>query len=437
MSDFFQIAVLFIAILLFSILAFKRISAVILGPLLAIFIILSTRMPIFQTMLENYMKTAADYVQKYFLIFFLGALFGVIYQHTHAAEAIANKLIKIIKGKYTASLIMFITGILTFGGISGFVVFFAIYPIAVQLFRESKLTRRLMPAAISAGTWTWSMNAPASPSIQNVIPMRSLGTTALASTVPGFAAMIAQIVLIVIWLEYRSKSMTSRGLLFDDPSLKPLEEAGKVYEDSELPSAGLAIIPPIVILILFNVVKLPLEAAVLGGCILAILFFYKRISNGVDGWIDVLNKGAQNSVTAILNTALVVGFAGVASKTTGFGLLIDKLKRIKMSPAWFVAITVAISAGAAGSASGGLGVAFAALGDVYKTLNISPESIHRIAAIAAGTLDSLPHQGAQITLLGICSLTHKEGYLDIGVTQILIPAIALICVCIPLIQLGL
>lgn len=62
MSDFFQIAVLFIAILLFSILAFKRISAVILGPLLAIFIILSTRMPIFQTMLENYMKTAADYV---------------------------------------------------------------------------------------------------------------------------------------------------------------------------------------------------------------------------------------------------------------------------------------------------------------------------------------------------------------------------------------
>lgn len=294
-----------------------------------------------------------------------------------------------------------------------------------------------MPAAISAGTWTWSMNAPASPSIQNVIPMRSLGTTALASTVPGFAAMIAQIVLIVIWLEYRSKSMTSRGLLFDDPSLKPLEEAGRVYEDSELPSAGLAIIPPIVILILFNVVKLPLEAAVLGGCILAILFFYNRISHGVDGWIDVLNKGAQNSVTAILNTALVVGFAGVASKTTGFGLLIDKLKRIKMSPAWFVAITVAISAGAAGSASGGLGVAFAALGDVYKTLNISPESIHRIAAIAAGTLDSLPHQGAQITLLGICSLTHKEGYLDIGVTQILIPAIALICVCIPLIQLGL
>ena len=166
MSDFFQIAVLFVAILLFSILAFKRISAVILGPLLAIFIILSTRMPIFQTMLENYMKTAADYVQKYFLIFFLGALFGVIYQHTHAAEAIANKLIKITKGKYTASLIMFITGILTFGGISGFVVFFAIYPIAVQLFRESKLTRRLMPAAISAGTWTWSMNAPASPSIQ-------------------------------------------------------------------------------------------------------------------------------------------------------------------------------------------------------------------------------------------------------------------------------
>ena len=436
MFEMYQVLILFIAIILFSILAFKKISAVILGPLLALLVILATRMPIFETMLTNYMEVAADYVRRYFLIFFLGALFGVIYQYTHAAESIANQLIKLTKGKYTASLIMFITGILTFGGISGFVVFFAIYPIAVQLFKNSNLTRRLMPAAISAGTWTWSMNAPGSPSIQNIIPMRSLGTSSMAASIPGFAAMFTQIILIVLWLEYRSKKFSARGIVFDDPLLKPIEGIGKVYKDEELPNPLLAIIPPILILVLFNVLKFPLEGAVLGGCLCSIIFFYKRIEKGIDGWIEVLNKGAQNSVIAILNTALVVGFAGVVSKTKGFSILIEKLKSMKLSPAWFVAITVSIAAGAAGSASGGLGVAFAALGDVYKTLPISPESIHRIAAIAAGTLDSLPHQGAQITLLAICGLTHKEGYLDIGITQILIPFIALAGVCIPLIQLG-
>lgn len=146
--------------------------------------------------------------------------------------------------------------------------------------------------------------------------------------------------------------------------MKPIEGIGKVYKDEELPSPLLAIIPPILILVLFNVLKFPLEGAVLGGCICAIIFFYKRIEHGIEGWIEVLNKGAQNSVIAILNTALVVGFAGVVSKTKGFSILIDKLKSMKLSSAWFVAITVSIAAGAAGSASGGLGVAFAALGDV-------------------------------------------------------------------------
>ena len=86
-------------------------------------------------------------------------------------------------------------------------------------------------------------------------------------------------------------------------------------------------------------------------------------------------------------------------------------------------VTVAVCAGACGSASGGMGVAFKALKDTYLKLGASLPDIHRISTIAAGTLDTLPHQGAQITLLGICKLTHKEAYWDIAVTQIFIPLI--------------
>lgn len=126
---------------------------------------------------------------------------------------------------------------------------------------------------------------------------------------------------------------------------------------------------------------------------------------------------------SILNTAIVVGFGGVVQNTKGFSDLVESLTHMNMNPLIFVMITVAVCAGACGSASGGMGVAFGALKDVYIQMGAKLPYVHRIGAIAAGTLDTLPHQGAQITLLGICKLTHKEAYFDIAITQIAIPFI--------------
>ena len=181
---------------------------------------------------------------------------------------------------------------------------------------------------------------------------------------------------------------------------------------------------------------MPVEGAVTAGIILSIILLWKHI-DGIDKWIDTLNKGAINSATAILNTAIVVGFAGVVRETPGFDKLITRLLELDMSPLFFVAITVAVAAGAAGSASGGLGIAFEALGKTYAAMGINPEYVHRVAVIASGTFDSFPHQGAQITLLGICGLTHREGYFDIAITQIVIPIIALVAIVIPMAMLGL
>ena len=147
----FQIWILFIAIVLFGLLAFKQVSALILAPVITIFVAVCSGLPILASLQNQFMPAAGDYVIKYFLIFFVGALFGAVYQFTGAAESIARAIVKVSKGKYAAPIIMCITGILTFGGVSGFVVFFVIYPIAIQLFREANLTRRLLPAAISAG----------------------------------------------------------------------------------------------------------------------------------------------------------------------------------------------------------------------------------------------------------------------------------------------
>ena len=419
------ILVLVAALILFGLLAFKQINALILAPLVTIFVIVCSGLPILESLKTAFMPAASDYVTSYFLVFFVGALFGAVYQHTGAAESISKTLAGLCKGKFVAPIIMTITGILTYGGVSGFVVFFVIYPIALNMFKEANLTRRLIPGAISAGCWTWSMYGPGSPSIQNVIGMNSLGTPSTAAIVPSVIATVATYILIFVWLEMRGRNFTKKGIVFNDPTLKMQlsPEEMNMDEDKDLPNFWISMIPIVAILVCFNIIKLPVETAVFIGVALATILMWNRVK-GLNGWIAVFNEGAANSGVSILNTAIVVGFGGVVKNTQGFADLVEVLKTLNMPALVFVMITVAICAGACGSASGGMGVAFNALTDTYIELGANLEHVHRIATIAAGTLDSLPHQGAQITLLGICKLTHKEAYFDIFVTQIVIPFIA-------------
>lgn len=425
----FGILVLLIAIILFGVLAFLQLSALILAPLVSIFVIVTSSfvdagsVTILTGLKEMFMPAASAYVTSYFLVFFVGALFGAVYQFTGAAESIAHLIAGFCKGKFVAPIIFIITCILTYGGVSGFVVFFVIYPIALNLFKEANLTRRLMPAAISAGCWTVSMTAPGSPSIQNVIAMTNLGTPSTAAFLPSLIVSAIEFIIIFVWLEWRARSFSKKGFGFVDKSLTfQLDESEmKIDNDKDLPHWAIALTPIIVILVLFNAFKIPVETSVFAGVMLAAILMFKYVPGGIKAWLKVFNKGAADSGVSILNTAIVVGFGGVVKNTIGFQDLVAALKGMSMSPLVFVMITVAICAGACGSASGGMGVAFSALTDTYIELGASLEQVHRIAAIAAGTLDTLPHQGAQITLLGICKMTHKEAYFDIFMTQIAIP----------------
>ncbi|MDR1623311.1 MAG: hypothetical protein LBS00_13170 [Synergistaceae bacterium] len=456
------ILILLIAFILFGVLAFRQLNALILAPIVTIFVLVCFGMPILGTvrwpstaewdfgtgLIGAFMPNATKYVTQYFLVFFVGALFGAVYQFTGAAKSIAKWMANKCHGHFVAGIIMTVTGILTYGGISGFVVFFVIYPIALHVFREAGVTRRLIPGAISAGCWTWSMYGPGTPAIQNVIPVNNLGTTPTAAPIPSVIITILSYLLIFGWLEYRTASFKKKGIPFEDDAIRVKlseEELRTEDKDEDLPNVWLSFIPMALILFLFNAPLflkangtrggLPVEESVFWGVALATVLMWKRVAGGINGWIKVFNKGAADSGVAILNTAIVVGFGGVVQQTQGFKDLIAALQTLDMPPLYFVFITVAVAAGACGSASGGLGVAFNALKETYIRIGAELPYVHRIAAIASGTLDSLPHQGAQITLLGICKLNHREGYWDIFITQIVIPVIAGI-VFIWLAQLG-
>lgn len=419
-----EILILFAALALFAFLAFKQISVLVLAPAIAMVVFALMGMPIYDSLLSAFMPSAANYISNYFLLFFVGAIFGAVYQLTGAAESIAVTISRLSGGKFAAPVIMLITGILTYGGVSGFVVFFVVYPIALSMFKKGNISRMLLPAAISSGCWAWSMTTPGAPSIPNKVAMTSLGTSSLAAFLPSMITMVLEFALMFAWLEYRSRSLRKKGHGFNDESLK-IQLTGDELKESDtkdLPNVVFAFIPIVAIMVLFNVFKLPVEAAVLVGVLCAVVLMFNKIKT-VRGWINVFNKGAADCVPAILNTAIVVGFGGALQATEGFSSLISLLQSFSIPPMLFVFITVSVCAAACGSASGGMGVAFGALTDVFKALGINLEYVHRVGTIAAGAFGTMPHQGALITLLGICKLTHKEAYFDVFVTQLVIPTI--------------
>ncbi|VEI47581.1 H+/gluconate symporter and related permeases [Actinobacillus equuli] len=97
---------------------------------------------------------------------------------------------------------------LTYGGVSLFVVVFAVYPLALAVFKEANITRRLIPGTIACGAFTFTMTAlPGSPQIQNLIPTRYFGTDAMAAPIMGIIASAVLFFGGVAYLEMRRRNM--------------------------------------------------------------------------------------------------------------------------------------------------------------------------------------------------------------------------------------
>ena len=144
--------------------------------------------------------------------------------------------------------------------------------------------------------------------------------------------------------------------------------------------------------------------------------------------LPAINDGANGSLGAIMNTACAVGFGSVVKVVPGFTLLKNAMLNMPGSILFSEAVAVNVLAGATGSASGGMSIALEALAPQYlekaMTIGLNPEYLHRIASLASGGLDTLPHNGAVLTLLAVSNCKHKESYLDICVTSCIIPVIA-------------
>ncbi|QOX63208.1 GntP family permease [Anoxybacterium hadale] len=439
-------------------LAYKGWSVIILAPLLAL---LAAAFAIFDggsvhllaTYTESFMVNLANYVKNYFPIFLLGALFGKVMDDSGAAKSIAVFISeKIGKGKEIWAVVLS-CAIITYGGVSLFVAAFAIYPIGAALFKEADIPKRLLPPAIALGAFTFTMTAiPGTPQIQNAIPMKYFGTDAFAAPILGIVAAVIMLLGGMFWLTSRLTKARALGEGYGEHGDSHLHGT----DTTNLPSFTVSILPILFVLVgnfilskqVFpNIDAAYLETdykttltAVLGswsliislivGVLLAIGLNYKRF----DDIRRCLREGVQGSFLAIMNTASEVGYGNVIKGLAAFSIVAAGMTSISANPLIGEAISSSVLAGITGSASGGLSIALETFSETFMARaaeqGISPEVLHRVASVACGGLDTLPHNGAVITLLGITGMTHKQCYANIGMCTVVIPTFAVIAIII-------
>lgn len=419
---------------LLVVLAYKGHSIIWIAPVCAMVVAVLGGIDLLQAYLEEYIGGTAAYIISWFPAFFLGAVYGKIMDLTGSARSLANKLVSWIGSKYAILAVVLPCMLMTYGGISLFVVVFVVYPMGYAIYREANLPRTLLPSAIAYGAFGITMTCiPGTPQIQNIIPTEYYGTTATAAPVMGLVATILIGVPGYLYLEWRAKCARKNGLFFvEDPKYK---ESATALAKQPKWHWLCGLIPLVVVVLMLNVLPPILKkygiadwtsnqaivVALLGGIATVCLMNLHQAKT----LIPAINEGANGSLSAIMNTACAVGFGSVVKIVPGFALLKTAMLNMPGSILFSEAVAVNVLAGATGSASGGMSIALESLGAQYLAkaaeIGMNPEYLHRIASIASGGLDSLPHNGAILTLFAVSNCTHKESYMDLCVVVCIIP----------------
>jgi H+/gluconate symporter-like permease len=461
-------------------LSFRGWSVLLLAPAVALLAAALAGEPILAHWTQTFMSSAAQFVAQFFPIFLLGALFGKLMDDSGSVQTIANFMSAKLGHRRAILAVVLAGALVTYGGVSLFVAFFVLAPMARELFRAADIPQRLMPAAIALGTSTFTMSAmPGTPAIQNTIPMPFFGTTPFAAPGLGIIASAIMLAFGLWWLGRAEASARRSGegygtgndiassTIADDQFIRERATASHEFDPAEIlhgkrsdvtPPIGIAMIPLLVVVsvnLLLSILILPrLDfsflaedrwgntslAGVAGVWSVAVALAAASATLIVLNWRRLpalrasMDAGANASVLPIFSVASLVGFGAVVAAMPAFAVVRDWVLSISGGPLVSLAIATNVLAALTGSASGGLTIALDALGATYLRLaadtGIDPALMHRIAVIGSGTLDSLPHNGAVVTLLAVCGSTHRKSYFDIVLANIVGPVVALVAVII-------
>lgn len=442
-----DVLIALLALVLLMLMAYRGYSVILFAPIAALGAVLFTHPSAIAPMFTDvFMDKMVGFVKLYFPVFLLGAVFGKLVELSGFSRSIVSSVTRLLGKNKAIPVIVLVCGLLTYGGVSLFVVVFAVYPFAAEMFRQSDIPKRLMPATIALGAFTFTMDAmPGSPQIQNIIPTVFYGTNSWAAPWLGVLGSLFMAVGGVVYLDITRRRAQSRGEGYGTQ----LRNEPETPDDIKLPHPLLALLPLVMVGVMnlvfthaiphwygstYEIVmpglKTPVHsdvskmvaiwallASLLCGIVIILVFAFRTV---IDKLADGSKVAVGGAMLAALNTASEYGFGGVIAALPGFVVVADALKAIP-NPLLNQAITINLLSGITGSSSGGMSIALAAMADRFVEIanasHIPMEVMHRVASMAAGGMDTLPHNGAIITLLAVTGLTHKEAYKPIfGIT---------------------
>lgn len=470
----YDVAAVLLALGLLVFFAYRGVTLLLLAPGAALLAALLTGgLPILAAYTQVFMASCGQFIVAFFPLFLLGAIFGKLMDDTGSARSIAATVSAWLGPSRAIASTVAVCAALTYGGVSAFVVAFAIIPVAAALFRAADIPKRLMPGAIALGAFSFTMSAlPGTPAIQNAIPMPFFGTNAFAAPGLGIVASGVMLAFGLTWLRRREASARAagegygrhddalpaadvvlreqaQGAAFDIAELSPTPTPAR-----DLPPFALAAAPIVTVIavnLAFTEVVLPrldtsylaeplfgettIESvrgvwAVIVGLCLAIALLVAGNWRRLADVRASLDQGADAAVLPIFNTASLVGFGAVIAALPVFDAVSGAALALGGgNPLVSAAGSVALLSAMTGSASGGMSIALDSLGPTFVQLasdgGVSLEAMHRVTAVASGALDALPHNGAVITLLAVCRLSHRESYVDVLMTAIVGPMLSL------------
>jgi H+/gluconate symporter-like permease len=457
--------------------SFRGWSVLVLAPAAALIAALASQEPLLAHWTMTFMGSAAGFLLQFFPLFLLGAIFGKLMDDSGSVSAIARFMTEKLGPKRAILAVVLAGALVTYGGVSLFVAFFVLAPMAQALFRAANIPNRLMPAAIALGTSTFTMSAlPGTPAIQNAIPMPFFGTTPFAAPGLGIIASATMLAFGLWWLARAENSARRAGEGFgaapvadnasgDEPPFRERAATASGFDPAEIshgqhsaaaPGIGVAVLPLVVVIVVNLIASLIVMPrldlgflddprwggasvasvsgvwSVLVALFLAIVTLVALNRGRLTALRLTVDAGANASVLPVLSVASLVGFGAVVAAMPAFAMVRDWVLGIGGGPLVSLALATNILSALTGSASGGLTIALDALGGTYMQLaaemGIDPALLHRVAVIGAGTLDSLPHNGAVVTLLAVCASTHKESYFDIVMVGIVGALLGLVAV---------
>ena len=418
--------IILVGLALLLVLTLKKVPVVYAAAISVIFIALFSRLPVVSTMTGDYMTGFANFVKSSWLMLLLGAILSKVMDITGAARSIASFIIGKLGVKFAIPAIVIAGGLLTYGGVSAMVSCFALYPITLAVFREADMPRKLIPATIGAGIFTWVTMLPGNPQVQNIIPSSFLPTNAMAAPVVGVVCGVFTLALILVYLMWESNRArkNGEGFIVDEETSKVLAKTDEMEANGKLPNVVLAILPIVCVAVVLNVLKQDISVALLSGIVLCCILFFKNITGVQKMLTDAVSSAA---VTTIIASA-IVAIGSVVKAAPGFNQIVNGILNFSTSggnPLIIFGIATTLLCGLNASGMGGLSTTLSVLAEPFMAMGVNPAIMHRIGVIASVGLDSLPHSGGIVAVLAISGVSYKEGYKYLFVVTVVITLLAL------------